>query len=629
MSWPGKLLVTYENFTTDLPVLSIDKKPYGCPASCHCKCKCCRGFREKYVAFNGEGDTIFGTDFSSELCEDVQKIMRFRSSDVLLLLRTAQLRANFWTNEYFKADLQDDFQAIFDAFEDKNRKVQLEKIAAILDTVSTGYRRSVSQLTGQEAQGALRPKIAALFLPGLRCDCYKCENLPWKKLQDLEDHQRTHRYSDNFHCQICYRRFYLQHSLTSHIIRKSTSSRELHENKRYKRLLEDQKSQEQKELELSLNKVEDILVPVAKDLQSYFKDESKLPIQKRKTSSLSKCPTCAQNYGFSFSHQLHMVKHRREKLDTNFPFHCSFCNRSFLTRKFLRKHQKRVRTYSTLLYRPFKCPHCTWRFQLKSALDAHVLRIHERRKPCLICKLLTSRLCCSAHTSKECNRAMQKYGDKMRPLREPPKGGSRKRTTPVCEICNRKFTRKFFLEEHMNKVHLNKRNFTCEICGANFYSQGTMQTHRKAVHLLVHTVKCEVCDLTIKSKGNYRRHCKSQSHKDNLVKFGKNNDNTKESNCRKGFSTISRATEEKLDIEASSSTNTDMTLESRSTPNYKKIGIKTKQTHSKNTPCRSKKRGKIKICQTCGNSIVGSMERHYRSIKHKLNLMAQAKMFKK
>jgi len=151
-----------------------------------------------------------------------------------------------------------------------------------------------------------------------------------------------------------------------------------------------------------------------------------------------------------------------------------------------------------------------------------------------------------------------------------------------------------------------------------------MQTHRKAVHLLVHTVQCEVCDLTIKSKGNYRRHCKSQSHKDNLVKFGKNNDKTKDSNRRKG----ARTTDEKLDIEASSSTNTCMTSANKSTHNYKKMGIKTKQTHLK-TPCRSKKRVKIKICETCGNSIVGSMQRHYRSMKHKLNLMAQAKMFKK
>ncbi|XP_043642982.1 zinc finger protein 626 [Drosophila teissieri] len=624
MSWPGKLLVTYENFTADLPVLSIDKQPDGCPASCSCKCKCCRGFREKYVAFNGEGETIFGPDFSNQLCEDVQKIMRFRSSDVLVLLRTAQLRDNFWTNEYFKADLQKDFRAIFNAFEDENRNVQLEKLAAILDTVSTGYRRAVSQLAGPEAQGALRPKIAASFRPGLRCDCNKCENLPWKKLQDVEDHQSTHRYSDNFHCQICYRRFYLQHSLTSHIIRKSTSSQELHENRRYKRLLENQKSQEQKELELSPGKVEDILVPVAKDLQSYFKEESKLSIEKRKISTLSKCPTCDQNYGFSFSHQLHMVKHRRAKLDTNFPFHCSFCNRSFLTRKFLLKHQKRVRTVSTLLYRPFKCTHCTWRFQLKSALDAHVLRIHERRKPCLICKLPTSRLCCPAHTTRECNKALQKYRDKMRPLRGPPKGGCRKQATPVCEICNRKFTRKFFLNEHMNKAHLNKRNFTCEICGANFYSQGTMQTHRKAVHLLTHTIKCEVCDLTIKSKGNYLRHCKSQSHRDNLLKFGKSDDKTRVTNGNQRFSTTLRATEEKLDLKASSSTNRDKTFENGSTHMVKNVDKQIKQTQSK-TSGTLKKRLKLKFCKTCGISIVGSMQRHYKSMKHKLNLKAQQK----
>ncbi|XP_016972374.1 oocyte zinc finger protein XlCOF6 [Drosophila rhopaloa] len=607
MSWPGKLLVTYENFTTDLPALQNGNKTEGCPTSCDCKCKCCRGFREKYVAFNGENDcgSEFPNEFSGE-GEDVQKMMRFRSSDMLLLLQAAQLRDNFWTNQYFKADLKEDFQAISEVFKAERWKINLEKLAAIMDTVSSGYRRAISQLTGEEAQGALRPKMTALNLPGLRCACQKCEQLPWKKLRDVEDHQKKHSYSDNFHCTICYRRFYLQHSLTSHLSRKvggkNSSSKELEENGRYKRFLENQKLREQEELELRPAKVEDIVVPVSKDLELFLKEESRSLPRKRKTSTKTKCPLCDQKYGFSFSHQLHMVKHKKDHSDPPKRFPCPFCHKSFLTHKFLRNHMRRVIMECKLRYRSFKCRRCPWRFQLCSALKAHVIRMHERRKPCLICQLSTVGRCCSSHTPKECREAIKKHREKMRLLKGPPKGGCKKQPNPVCEICGKEFTNKFFLREHMNKTHLNRRNFTCEICGAHFFSQGTMQTHRKTVHLLLQVMKCEVCDLTIKSRANYLRHCKSQRHKDELFKLGseKCTESSKENNAE------------------STTTNEDKPPKSK----QNKVKALKKEKVKVKTPCRFQKPENVTFCEPCGNSIVGNMQRHYRSTKHKRNLAA-------
>ncbi|XP_017001932.2 zinc finger protein 117 [Drosophila takahashii] len=622
MSWPGKLLTTYKDFTADLPALQIDKKTEGCAGFCNCKCKCCRGFAEKYVAFNGEN--VLGSEFPNQFSEgdDIQKIMRFRSSDMLLLLQAAQLRDNFWSNQYFKADLQEDYQAILDAFKDRNRKVQLETLGDILDTVTTGYRRAVSQLTGQEAQGALRPKFAAIILPGFRCVCHKCEHLPWKKLQDVEDHQRIHRYSDNFHCQICYRRFYLQHSLTSHLSRKTgitSNPEDLYENERYKRLLEKQKSREREELQISADTVEDIVVQVPKNIECYFRKERTLPVQKRKTSVHTKCPLCDQKYSFSFSHQLHMVKHRRHRLKPKL-FPCSYCFRTFLTRKFLRKHQSRVRTSSNLLYRPFKCRNCPRRFQLWSTLKTHIIQIHTRKNLCLICQLPTLSRCCPAHTAKECREAVKKHREKQRLLRGPPRGGCKKKPKPKCEICEKDFANKFFLTEHLNKKHLNRRNFTCEICGANFYSQGTMQTHRKSVHLLKQTIKCEVCDLTIKSKGNYLRHLKSQSHKDNSLKLGKDHEKCEEST----------QSDNHINITMQSTTDMqDMETNSECTAIYKDGASRNENSEDRQlrskTACRFQKPEKFTFCEPCGNSIVGNMQRHYKSTKHKRNLILYKK----
>ncbi|XP_017061835.1 zinc finger protein 595 [Drosophila ficusphila] len=624
MSWPGKLLVTYENFTSDLPALEIGKRTKGCHSFCQCKCKCCGGVREKYVAFDGENviDSEFSNEFSGD--DDVQKIMRFRSSDMLVLLQVAQLRDHFWTNQYFKVDLQEDYEAIAKALELQNRKFDLKRLAEILETVTSGYRRAVSQLSGQESQGALRPKMRALVLPGLRCDCIKCEQLPWKKLQDVEDHQRSHTYSDNFHCQICYRRFYLQHSLTSYFSRnvgpKNFGTEELQENLRYKRILKSLKSREREQTELRYAKIEDIVMPVYKDLKMYLREETGPSLQKRKTTRHTKCPICNEKYGFSFSHQLHMVKHRRDCDDiTLYP--CSYCNRSFRSRKFLSKHHKRVRMSSNIRYRPFKCQDCPSRFQLWSVLKTHITRIHERKKPCLICQLPTLGRCCFNHTVEECREAVKKHREKLRRINGPPKAGCKKKPRPVCEICGMDFANKFFLREHLNKKHLHRRNFTCEMCGARFFSQGTMQTHRKSVHLLIQTAECDVCNLTIKSRANFLRHCKSKRHKKELLKLNGDQEKHKESNQNE--SVAINQTESSNSSSDPIEEYLDMLLNNESTTASEDIEPEP-EIYSR-TPSRFQIPEKVTFCKPCGNSIVGNMQRHFRSTKHRRNLVASKK----
>ncbi|KAH8290956.1 hypothetical protein KR054_007418, partial [Drosophila jambulina] len=620
MSWPGKLLTIYENFTNDLPPLRIGQKPTGCPTPCACKCKCCRGFSQKYVAFNGESNE----PSSASAGDDVQKMMRFRSSDMLLLLQAAQLRDNFWSNQYFKVDLQEDYDVISRTFAVRGISVPEEKLAEILDTVTSGYRRAISVLTPAEAQGALRPQKAAPNFPGLRCSCLKCEKLPWRKLQDVEDHQKDHRYSDNFHCRICYRRFYLQHSLTAHLIKKigsrSPSSEELIENESYKRLLKAQRSKELEEQEQAPVKVEDIVVPVPNNLRLDYEEENRSPVRERKRSMHSQCPLCDHKYRFSFSHQLHfMKKHRRTHRDPESTFSCYNCNRSFLTRKSLRKHQKTVLKDCLLRYRPFKCPKCRSRFQLASTRNSHVIRIHDKKKLCLICQVPTLTRCCSNHTPRECRKAIKKHRAKMRELRGPKKP---QRPKPICQHCNASFSNSFLLREHLNKKHLQQRNFTCEICGAKFYSKGKMQTHRKAVHLLLLVTHCETCNLTIKAKDNFLRHCRSKRHQDELRKMETGRIKATETEITESISRFfqeSNNFDEKLDVE-SSETFLKLEDETESLVKDKKHIQKPKRKPS-TAPRRYEMTEKFKFCNPCGISIVGNMIRHEKTSKHKNNLM--------
>ncbi|KAH8308648.1 hypothetical protein KR059_000104 [Drosophila kikkawai] len=618
MSWPGKLLIIYENFTNDLPPLQIGQKPTGCPTPCSCKCKCCRGFSQKYVAFNGESDDPSSSAASGG---DVQKMMRFRSADMLLLLQAAQLRDHFWTNQYFKVDLQEDYAAISEVFAAQKINISMEKLAEILDTVTSGYRRAISQLTTAEAQGALRPKKAGLFFPGLRCSCSKCEYLPWRKLQDVEDHQKEHRFSDNFHCRICYRRFYLQHSLTAHLIRKiggrRPSSEELMANESYKKLLLAQRSQELEEPEQAPAQVEDIVLAVPKHLRLDYEEENRSPIRGRIRLMLTLCPLCDQEYRFSFSHQLHFMKnHKRTQSDPE-TFPCYNCNRSFLTRKSLRKHQKRVRKTCHLRYHPFKCPKCRSRFQLAATRNSHVARIHDRKKLCLICKVPTVARCCSDHTPRECREAIKKHREKVRELRGLDKKPQAPK--PMCQHCDQSFPNTFLLREHLNKKHLQQRNFTCEICGAAFYSQGKMQVHRKAVHLMMHVTHCETCNLTIKAKDNYLRHCRSKRHQDELRKMETGRNKTREPESIKKSSLESDHNEDGIDLEP---TEPFLKMETTTKSLVKGDRLSRKPKRKPSTaPCSYQQPEKVNFCDPCGTTIVGTMIRHNQTSKHKNNLL--------
>ncbi|EDW35546.1 GL17159 [Drosophila persimilis] len=620
MSWPGKLLIAFENFTAGLPALANEKNATLCPSCCDCNCKCCRGLIQKYVAFNGEPVA------PSSTAGDVQKMMLFSTADMMLLLQSAQARDNFWTNNFYKANLHGDYQAIGDAFTSKRRQVDLGKLEGIMDTITTGYRRAVGLLAGTEAHTALRPKAVAPFYPGLRCGCLDCEKWPWRALKQVEAHQREHNMGDNWHCQICYRSFYLQHMICSHLRRsvRRGGFGQLMENETYKQLLEDQRQQEGQSSRAPPN-IQEMTISMPQGVHLDFIKELKVGPLRRKRCTLSKCPRCKHEYHFPFSHQLHMRRHQEQGKDTMTP--CPTCRRSFRTRLCLLKHQKRARMACRLKYRPFSCRSCRWRFQIWSALRAHVHRLHQRRKPCLICQKPTVSRCCCAHSAKECREAIKKHREQLRLQRGPPKV-NRKRPKPVCSICSQEFGNNFLLKVHMNKKHLHRRDFSCEMCGLAFNSQGLMQVHRQAVHLMTKKIHCKVCDLTIKDKSNYRRHCQSQRHLDQLAQEAKDRGETLE---MKSF----KIRKPSVPVHCAPC---GVTLKSDINQHLQTIKHKRNYTKSKaikaeredsleqsnerqdavgSEPCRFQKPEKVSYCDTCNHTIIGTMHRHFKSKKHR------------
>lgn len=475
-----------------------------CPEECECNCKCCRGQVEKYVNFDEVG--------ASASSEPVQTMVRLSTKHMLTLLRVVQSLDNFWSNQYYKVDLHSDFEMISAAF---NSEEIMNIAPQIMESITAGYRRAVAELTQSEASTALRPK--SITWPNgvsLRCECIDCEQLPWNELQELEAHQWLHRLDEKTHCNICYRRFFIQHTMLSYLSRRNIRNEtgELQENASYKQLLTEQKLSEQpsgpavqvEQLHLRLSK---------KSLMDYVDETCTIsapPVRKRSTQI--KCVQCNYLYKYSFSYQLHMKKFHLKPLDSRL-WNCASCCRIFRTRRFYLQHVRRVRSACRIRLRRFNCTRCKKSFQLQGTLIRHVAKKHPKLIKCRVCNILTPWTYCREHFKE----VLQKQAAARQDSALKRKANKTQNSTKVtCKYCSKVLYNAGTLTSHIKMVHLKKLDYICHYCGKGFAYQNFMLRHISAVHEMECTAYCELCDVTLTDRSNYIRHCKSLAHLKNL-----------------------------------------------------------------------------------------------------------------
>ena len=78
----------------------------------------------------------------------------------------------------------------------------------------------------------------------------------------------------------------------------------------------------------------------------------------------------------------------------------------------------------------------------------------------------------------------------------------------ICDICNKSFSNKTYLERHVTIVHDELREHKCEICGITFGQKNELQFHLKKVLYLVKPHKCDSCDRSFIQKNYLDMHVK-------------------------------------------------------------------------------------------------------------------------
>uniref|UniRef100_A0A4W3KHR0 Zinc finger and BTB domain-containing protein 41 n=1 Tax=Callorhinchus milii TaxID=7868 RepID=A0A4W3KHR0_CALMI len=174
------------------------------------------------------------------------------------------------------------------------------------------------------------------------------------------------------------------------------------------------------------------------------------------------CPKCDKSFDRIGKYECHTRVHTGEK-----PFECDICNQRYSTKSNLTAHRKKHSMQTAIQRKEQKCPFCNKLHASKKTLAKHVRRFH----PDSIQEFFASR---------------KKRSEAWR-----------------CDVCNKSFTRRPHLEEHMI-LHSQDKPFKCTYCEEHFKSRFARLKHQEKFHL--GPFPCDICGRQFNDTGNLKRH---------------------------------------------------------------------------------------------------------------------------
>ncbi|XP_050360150.1 zinc finger protein 420-like [Nymphalis io] len=166
------------------------------------------------------------------------------------------------------------------------------------------------------------------------------------------------------------------------------------------------------------------------------------------------------------------------------------------------------------LHKNFDCDHCDRRFQSKATIEKHMLQCHLPYT-CNLCHrnyksykvLMNHYFVYHAESMRkvkqekpycvECDMTFENEYLYKRHLRSAVAHRPKIEVKVPCPECGKVFSRKTYMTNHYNLVHVRKSKHYCEICDKYFITGYAIRTHKKFVHEKREKPKdkiCEICD---------------------------------------------------------------------------------------------------------------------------------------
>lgn len=157
------------------------------------------------------------------------------------------------------------------------------------------------------------------------------------------------------------------------------------------------------------------------------------------------------------------------------PFHCNLCNKTYRTRKCLKKHKGAKHKG-----RKYPCTVCYKCFDSGVGRALHMKSDHEGNK----------------YHCETCGKAFTQAGSAKRHKRTVHKDlattSTSTSTSTTCTICDRDFSD---LKRHKKRVHDKERSWICTYCDSKFFRSDELEDHIARTHRGrdSRSFPCEIC----------------------------------------------------------------------------------------------------------------------------------------
>ena len=235
-------------------------------------------------------------------------------------------------------------------------------------------------------------------------------------------------------------------------------------------------------------------------LQKHKKTKHKNVKRRAPIKQIHTCTICSKMLS------VNEIKNHYLEHNISQPFRCSICDLGFSFPGNLQRHEKTAHAVGgkKSLY---QCEWCKKQFTTAYNLKEHE-RIHTGDR--------------ISHTCGICNK---QYNDRsnfnrhMRTHYVSSQNAQLKRENTrllMCTYCDKAFSTKYRLREHVGYVHTGENRNICNTCGKVFCNQYELKRHSN-VHTGDHVIKCDICDMMFSRVSSLNRH-RAARHSDDTMK---------------------------------------------------------------------------------------------------------------